>query len=350
MREVFFAIPGDIDTQSGGYGYDRRLMRELRLQGRKVTHLELGSSYPSPSVSHAAQAALTLANLPANCVVIMDGLALGAMDTAVIAGLRPDLVALIHHPLALEGDLESVRKEWLFNNERENLRHARRVIVPSPHTALLLVSDYGVPTELITVARPGIDRIQSVSKQVDPPLILAVGIQVPRKGHDVLLRALAEIRQLSWQAVIAGPALDREYASRILSLTKELGLTERVTIAGQVSDEDMAELYRSATVFALATRFEGYGMVFAEAMAHGLPIISCNVGAVADTVPEGAGLLVQAEEPMAFGAALARLLNSPSLREEMSSAALVASANLISWKESAQLVSEMLDLIPTDDC
>lgn len=345
MRDIVFAIPGDISTQSGGYGYDRRLMIELRLQGRGVTHLELGASYPHPSAADQSHAALALADLPADCVVIIDGLALGAMDAAAIASLRAELVALIHHPLALEGDLDPRRQEQLFANERANLKHAKRVIVPSPHTAELLVSDYGVAAELITVARPGIDFPVRSPEPIDPPLILSVGIQVPRKGHDVLLRALANIKEIPWQAVIVGPAIDAEHASSLLQLTRELGLGERVTIPGQVSDAELATLYGAASIFALATRFEGYGMVFGEAMVHGLPIVSCRVGAVAETVPATASLLVEPNDPDAFGAALVKLLLDPELHAQYSQAALAAGAILISWKDSARLVGEMLDSI-----
>jgi glycosyltransferase involved in cell wall biosynthesis len=343
MREIVFAIPGELNTQSGGYGYDRRLMLELRLQGRSVTHLELGASYPNPTSIDSANAASALAKLPSDCVVIIDGLALGAMDTAVIANLRPELVALIHHPLAYEGNLDPGLKEQLFLTERENLRHAKRVIVPSPHTAQLLVSDFGVSAELITIARPGIDQSAKPKGQLDPPLILCVGIQVPRKGHDVLLKSLANIKDIPWQAVLVGPPLDTEYAASLMELTKEAGLTDRVKLAGQVNDAELAELYQTASIFALATRFEGYGMVFGEAMVHGLPIVSCKVGAVAETVPAKASMLVAPNDPDAFGSALAKLLQDPGLHAELSAAALEAGANLISWKESARLVGEMLD-------
>jgi glycosyltransferase involved in cell wall biosynthesis len=343
MKDLVFAIPGDINIQSGGYGYDRRLLIELRLQGRSVTHLELGASYPNPTATDAAHAANALAGLPADCVVIIDGLALGAMDTDVIASLRAELVALIHHPLALEGEMETGRKVKLFFSERENLGYAKRVIAPSPHTAQLLVSDYGVRAEKITVARPGIDRGAGPAEQLDPPLILAVGIQVPRKGHDVLLKALANIKEIPWRAVIVGPPLDTEYAARLVQLTLELGLADRVRLAGQVTDAELAALYRTASIFALATRFEGYGIVFGEAMVHGLPIVSCTVGAVAETVPAAASLLVEPDDPAAFGAALAKLLQDPELQTELATAALSAGADLISWKESARLVGEMLD-------
>lgn len=345
MREIVFAIPGAINTQSGGYGFDRRLMHELRLQGRDVSHLELGGSYPNPTAADAAHAAMVLEGLPSDCIVIMDGLALGAMDAGVIGSLPAQLVALIHHPLAFEGDMEPGRKKQLLLTERENLRHAKRVIVPSPHTAQLLVSHYGVEANRVTVARPGIDQSAEPKRQLDPPLILSVGIQVPRKGHDVLLRSLSGIRELHWQAVIVGAPLDTEYAASLAALSQELGLSDRVTLAGQVSDAELAELYRSASIFALATRFEGYGMVFGEAMVHGLPIVSCKVGAVAETVPATASLLVEPNDPDAFGSALANLLQDPELHAELEAAALEAGENLISWKESARLVGEMLDAL-----
>jgi glycosyltransferase involved in cell wall biosynthesis len=345
MREIVFAIPGELNTHSGGYGYDRRLMLELRLQGRSVTHLELGASYPNPTATDAAHAALALADLTSDCILIVDGLALGAMDTAVIASLEAELVALIHHPLALEGDMDPGRKEQLFSIERENLKHAKRVIVPSPHTAQLLVLDYGVPAEQITVARPGIDQSDRPKGQMDPPLILSVGIQVPRKGHDVLLRSLANIKHIPWQAVIVGPPLDAGYAASLVDLTQELGLSDRVELAGLVNDSELAALYRSASIFALATRFEGYGIVFGEAMVHGLPIVSCKVGAVGETVSAKASMLVEPNDPDAFGSALANLLQNPELHAELAAAAIEAGANLISWKDSARLVGEMLDAI-----
>lgn len=343
MNQIVFAVPGDIDTQSGGYSYDRRLISQLRLQGRTVTHLELGASYPTPSALDAARAASALKNLPADCVVIIDGLALGALDSEVVAGLKAQLVALIHHPLALEGDLDEVRRQFLFETERANLQHAKRVIVPSSYTASLLVSDYEVAPDRVTVAKPGTDRPNQSQLRLEPPLILSVGIQVPRKGHDVLLQALANLKQFAWQAVIAGPALDPEYSSRLKSLREELGLTERVAIEGQVSEERLAELYGGASIFALATRFEGYGMVFGEAMAHGLPIVSCDVGAVSETVPAKAALLVKPDNPVAFAAAIQKLLVAEKLRAELADAALVAGSTLISWEDSAALVGELLD-------
>jgi glycosyltransferase involved in cell wall biosynthesis len=263
--------------------------------------MTLGSSFPHPTPEDTADAARQLAQLSKQCPVIIDGLALGALDPAALSHLIAPLVALIHHPLAYESGLEPRRVEQLFQTERDNLRRAGHVIVPSPHTAGLLTDHYGVPAERITIARPGTDHPRVAGGRVDPPLILSVGSQVRRKGHDVLLEALHRIAHLPWQAVIAGSAGDLAYGATLEQMRNSAGLADRVRLAGPVSDRELAELYRLASVFALATRFEGYGMVFDEAMAHGLPIVTCDTGAVPDTVAPGAGVLVPVDDPDGFG-------------------------------------------------
>lgn len=338
-----FAIPGDINTQSGGYSYDRELLAGLRAQGRRVDHIALGGSYPDPTSEDAIDAARLLAGVPGDCPIIIDGLALGAMDTGALSAMAAPVVALIHHPLAYEGNPDAERREYLVQNERENLRLAAHVVVTSPHTAGLLTSVYDVPANRITVAQPGIDRVVSTGQRVDPPLIVSVGLQIPRKGHDVLLLALAQIIDLPWNAVIAGPVVDEDYAATLVTLRDNLGLGTRVRLAGRVSDEAVKKLYGQASVFALATRFEGYGMVFGEAMAHGLPVVTCATGAVPDTVAPGAGLLVEPDNPDMFATALASVLSDDTLRGELALASRSAGAALATWPETAKRVGAVLD-------
>lgn len=341
-RPVVFVIPGNIDNETGGYRYDRRLLKELRASGHQVFHRSLGSSYPNPSSADAHEAAEKLANLPTDCIAIIDGLALGALDPAVIAALPVPFVALIHHPLASEGGLDEKTRDFLYTTERQNLGRAAHVIVPSPHTATLLVADYGVPSANITVAQPGVDRRRFTPQPSDPPMILSVGIQVPRKGHDVLLRALAEIVDLPWQVVIAGPVIDEAYAASLVRLRDDLGVSRRVQFAGQVPENELERLFCRASVFALATRFEGYGMVFAEAMVHGLPIVSCRTGAVPDTVPPAAGILVEPNEPRSFAEALARLLRDSTVHRSLSEGSARMGAELPEWSDTAHLVGLVL--------
>lgn len=344
MRGVL-AVPGDLNTVTGGYIYDRRVLYELRALGYDISHVELPSRFPDPTPADMDTAFASLDAVADLGPVIIDGLAFGALDPARVRQMQAPIVALIHHPLARENGLSSTRQQALFNTERENLRQAAHVIVPSPHTAAILTSDYGVAAEKISIARPGTDRPKGQAKPAEPPLILSVGIQMLRKGHDVLLQALATIDDLAWQAVIVGAPIDPDYAQTLDDMRGALGLTDRVTLAGQIGDAPLARLYQSATVFALATRFEGYGIVFDEALVHGLPIVSCATGAVPDTVPNGTGYLVAPDAPDAFGQALCDVLSDDVKRGAFAQASGAAGAGLPSWQDTANTFAQTLSLI-----
>lgn len=339
MRRAALAVPGDITTLTGGYIYDRRLLDELRSLGFDMTHIALPASFPAPDAQDMALTFAQLGKVPGDCPLIIDGLAFGAMDPARVAQISAPIVALIHHPLARENGLDQQRAQALFDSERANLAHAASVIVPSQHTAALLVSDYGVAEGLIHIARPGTDRPMIAAHPVDPPLILSVGIQLPRKGHDVLLRALARITDLDWQASIVGAPLDAAYAQELAELNRSLALSDRVTLTGKISHDALGALYRAAHVFALATRFEGYGIVFDEALAHGLPVVSCATGAVPDTVPRDAGLLVRPDAPDAFADALRLLLSAPQTHRTLAAGAKTAALALPAWADTAKIAA-----------
>ncbi len=344
-RPAAFAIPGDITTLTGGYIYERRLLEGLRDEGRDVAHIRLGASFPDPTQADMEDAASLLQAIPLERPLILDGLVFGSIDTAVLARVRAPIIAMIHHPLAVESGLDPARRAHLYRTERANLELAAHVLVPSPHTASLLASDYGLAPEKITVARPGTDQPSGMSKPADPPLILSVGIQHPRKGHDILLKALAQLTHLEWQAVIVGSPYDADHAAELERLHRSLGLEARVRLAGRLSDADLSRLYNEATLFALASRFEGYGIVFDEAMAHGLPIISCRTGAVPETVAKGAGILVAPDDANAFAAAIDRLLSDPAERARMAEASRQAGAALPGWGDTARIAGEVLDAV-----
>jgi glycosyltransferase involved in cell wall biosynthesis len=346
-RAAAFAIPGDIATLTGGYIYERRLLEGLREIGHDVRHIELGASFPDPTSADMADAVARLAALDPERVLILDGLVHGSIDPAGLSRVRSPIVAMIHHPLALESGLTAERREHLYRTERENLALARHVLVPSPHTASILSADYGVSRERITIARPGTDRPARASprksERAGPPVILSVGILHPRKGHDVLLNALSRIVDRDWLAVIVGYAHDPVHAGELEALRRSLDLVERVRFAGRVSGQELEALYGNASVFALATRYEGYGIVLDEALAHGLPIVTCRTGAVPDTVPSGAGVLVPVDDPGALAEALAELLDDDGRRRRFADASAEAGRALPAWLDTARTAGRVLD-------
>ncbi|WP_424929369.1 glycosyltransferase family 4 protein [Amaricoccus tamworthensis] len=342
-KAAAFAIPGDINTVTGGYIYERLLLENLRRLGHDVQHLQLGDTFPNPSAAHTSQAIEQLAAINPKRPLILDGLVYGSIATDGLAKTKAPIVAMIHHPLALETGLDADQREHLFRTERDNLALATHVLVPSPHTARILESDYSVQAERITIAPPGTEKLTRRRDPVSPHLILSVGILHPRKGHDTFLRVLSRIKQLNWSAVIAGGAHHPGYEDELRQLIRDLGIGDRVRLAGKVSGEDLQTLYRQASVFALATRYEGYGMVFDEALSWGLPIVSCSTGAVPDTVPKDAGLLVPIDDSERFALALEQLLTDTDLNTRMADAAATRGASLPTWSDTARIAGQVLD-------
>src|SRR5262249_42312525 len=119
---------------------------------------------------------------------------------------RLDLVALIHHPLGEETGLEPATAEALRHGERRALAAACGVIATSTATARLLINDYGVNPERIAVARPGSDLSTRAGdgRRGDAVELLSVGTLTHRKGHDLLVEALARLRDLPWLCRIVG--------------------------------------------------------------------------------------------------------------------------------------------------
>ncbi len=345
MTPCAFAIPGDIDTLTGGFIYERQLLEALRAQGRTVRHVVLPAGFPDPSPADVSVTAETLRGLAADRPVLLDGFISGALPTEGIAQLRAPFVPVAHHPLALEEGLAPERAEWLYRNERANLALAAHVIVPSLHTRSILVHRYALSPDRITVARPGVARPEGTPCPADPPLILSVGILHPRKGHDVLIAALGRIRDLDWQAVVVGADRDPSHAAALAAQVDAEGLGNRLRFTGSVDTAELHRLYRAARLFALATRYEGYGLVFDEALAAGLPIVSCATGAVPDTVPADAGFLVPPADAAAFADAIRILLTDSDAYATRRNASERHGAVLSDWCRTAEIAGAVLDRV-----
>jgi glycosyltransferase involved in cell wall biosynthesis len=340
MDPLHLLLPGEITDLTGGTLYDRRIAEGLRAAGRAVTIHGLDRSFPRPTAAALANASELLNGLPRGALTVIDGLAFGAMpELAAAHAERLRLVALVHHPLALETGLESRLAAALRASETAALRHARRVLVTSAFTARLL-GDFGVSAADVRVVEPGTDpaplRVREPGDR-GPPRLVCIGSVTPRKGHLALVEALGGLGpEIRWSLDIAG-SLERDQptAGRLRERIGELGLADRVRLHGELPPADIDRLYARADLFVLASLFEGYGMAFAEALARGLPVLGTSGGAVAETVPADAGILVPPQPEIgrvpALRDALQRLLTDVELRERLAAGARRARAALPDW-------------------
>ncbi len=339
---VTLIIPGPLDTLTGGYIYDRRLLEELRLRGLDVDVVCLSGSWPFPGSGALQAAGAALAALDDDALVIIDGLAYGAFDEEVHAHARRlRVIALCHHPLALESGLDPRQQRHLMMSETRGLHLARAVIVTSEHTRQTLLEHFALAADRILVARPGTDPQTFSRCDGRPPRLLTLASLTRRKGHDILIEALARLENLPWQARFVGGAdFDRAWSDDLRRRVDRLQLQARIHFVGTV--DDTRREFENADVFVLPSRYEGYGMVFAEALAAGLPVVAARTGAVPDVVPEAAGLLVPAEDIGSLGTALHSLLTCGNLRRRLQAGARQAASELPTWADSADRVARLI--------
>ena len=351
MQQLIFVYPGDITTPTGGYAYDRKIIEGLERLGWQIQLISLGDGYPFPTDSQVEFAKSALIKLPEGVPMVIDGLALGVLpNLAAELATRHPLIALIHHPLAFELGLTDQEIKSLTYSETKALQQVSRVIVTSTATARDLSEHFGINSEIIDVILPGTDRngpkqikIQSDTEQLELVKLLSVGSIIPRKGFQYLIEALSPLADLQWTLSIAGDTSRNTAAyERLMMDIERFQLRERVKILGVVNNQELDLLYANADVFVLPSLFEGYGMVYAEAMSYGLPIIATTGGAIPDTVPSEAGLLVPPGDIPNLTAALKTLIQDSSYRSRLSDGALQAASKQPTWDHASQQFATVL--------
>jgi glycosyltransferase involved in cell wall biosynthesis len=334
---VALLVPGPLDTVSGGYGYDRRMIAGLRALGHAVDVIELAGAHPEPDAVAAASAEAAWDGLPTDAVAVIDGLGLpafaGRLDVLADCGA----VGLIHHPTALEAGHTDAARAALMEIERRMFPALARIVVTSPKTAEILTADFGVEPGRVRVVVPGTAPAARCHGSGGPGChIVSLGSYTPRKGHDLLIRALARLFDLDWRLTIAGAGVDSVHAHTLKALADEVGVARRVRFLGPLADGDLEALWQSADIFALATQFEGYGMAIAEALRRGLPVAITNGGAAGALVTPEAGIVCEVGDLVTYSKAIRRMIFDLPLRASCAEAAWQLGQKLPDWPEQAE--------------
>jgi len=244
---------------------------------------------------------------------------------------RP-VVALVHE-LPGVADPTTAERERPFEGP---LLRSDRLVAVSGHGEKALL-DKGVPAGRVVVVRPGFDGLEPCTGGAGgggTTRVLCVAQWIPRKGVLDLVRAWrAEEGPGAVLDLVGETDANAGYAAEILEAASE---DPSVIVRGPVEDDTLAGLYASADLFALPSRYEGYGIVYAEALSFGLPVVACDVGPVPEVTGREAALLVPPGDTDALSGALGRLLSDTGLRQKMSAAALRRAASLPRWRETVE--------------
>jgi glycosyltransferase involved in cell wall biosynthesis len=351
MNQLRFVLAGNFALRAGSVRYARLVLDGMALSGWQVEAIEFGSCGPNPATPFLAAASRLLAEAGDGVALVLDGETLPAFAPVLFAAPKTArILALLHHSLAEEPELSADQRRRLQQIESAVLPALRGIICPSAETAAG-VAALGVASARVAIVPPGLERPANPTRLpvAGPVRILSIGAVIERKGHALLVRALADLADLDWHLTIVGD-LDRDPVAteRLRTAIIEAGILDRVDLAGGHPPAALDRLYRAADVFALATYHEGYGMVFAEAAAYGLPIVATAGGAVAEAVPPEIGLLAPPGDRVALAARLRRMIEDAGLRERCGRAALAHAAALPDWSETARRFGDAVLCLTAD--
>jgi len=331
-------LPAGIDDPtrpSGGNAYDRRALDGLRALGWAVVEHEVGGDWPRPHLTDLARLSLLLDGLPDGSLLLVDGLvASGAASVLPAASARLSVVVLLHMPLGPGPAEETV------------LASAAAVVTTSEWVRSQVRAWYGL--RHVHAVRPGTDRAPLASGSGTDTSLLCVAAVHPGKGHDLLLEALDLLGDRPWTLVCAGSLdVDPDHVTAVQAQVYAHRWERRVTFTGPLGGQALRTAYQEADVAVLASRSESYGMVVAEALAHGLPVVATRVGGVPEALgraPGGAvpGLLVAPEDPAALADGVARWIDERYLRDRLRRAAAARRPGLPRWDQTAAHLSEVL--------
>ena len=347
MKSVHAVLPDGIDDParpSGGNVYDRHVCNGLASLGWSVHEHAVRGFWDRPDASSFAALTAALAAIPDGAVVLIDGLiASTAPETLVPEARRLRLVVLVHMPLGDRPADDEAR-----TREHAVLAAVAAVVTTSGWARERLLELYALPAERVHVAAPAVDAADVAPGTATGGALLCVAAVTFDKGHDVLLDALTAVSDLSWSCVCVG-RLDRDpaFAEAIRRRSQDAGLGKRVEFTGPRTGAGLNRSYAAADVMVLASRAETYGMVVAEALARGLPVIAADVGGVTEALGYGAGgvrpgLLVAPGDAAALGDALRSWLGDGQLRARVRRAAHERRESLPGWSTTTSVLAAVL--------
>lgn len=341
---VGLTLYGNLDERSGGFRYDRKLIQQLRRAGDTVETIELPwRNYHRGLLDNSSRGLRERLNVDVD-VMLQDELAHPSL-VVTNRDLSYPIVSIVHHLRASESRALSPLYRAI---ERRYLATVDGVVCNSTATRDA-VTALGVDPDSTVLAPPAGDRfdpdieIDTITDRAQrrPFQVVFVGNISPRKGLATLVDGLAE-GSSDTELTVVGRTVDEEYAASIRQQINDHGLSDRVRLVGELSDDELAGTLRRSHVLAVPSRYEGFGIVYLEGMSFGLPAIASRAGGATDVVTDGeTGVLVAPDDAAAVAEAVSRLTDTDRLTA-MGRAARARYEQHPDWEETATRVRRLL--------
>ncbi len=356
-------IYGSLDTLSGGYLYDRKLVEHLRQAGDSVEIVSLPwRSYPAHLADNLSlRLYRRLRDLSVD-ILLQDELNHPSL-ALVNRRLRPryPMICIVHHlrsseqhPRRLLPLYRAVERSYLrtvdgfiFNSrttrqavaelqgKSEEERGGRKNLAPLGGVIAYPAADH--------LPAPDTGGAQQLQNDAGPLRILFVGNLIPRKGLHHLIAALARLPRAEWLLDVVGDdTVDRSYAAALRKQTSAAGLEDNIRLHGRVSDSELAQRYSAAHLLAVLS-YEGFGIVYLEAMAFGLPVLASVHGGSGEIVRHGVnGFLVEPTDADGIAAHLSTLAGDRERLAALGRNARQRFASHPRWADSAAAIRAYL--------
>ena len=340
-------IYGSLDTISGGYLYDRKLVDYLRRAGKQVEVIGLPwRGYPRALLDNLSATLYQRLQRAPFDVLLQDELnhpSLFALNTRLRGQVDYPILSIVHHLRSSE-DRPAWQNALYRAVERRYLQSVDGFVFNSETTRAVVEGLAGADRPAM-VAYPAGDRfgspldaaaITARASAPGPLRVMFVGNLIPRKGLHTLLDALARLPNGTWRLEVVGRTdADPAYTRAIRRQVKRAGPGEAVTLTGPLPDAELAARLAQSDVLAVPSSYEGFGIVYLEGMAFGLPAIATTAGAAAEIVADGVdGFLIPPGDSAALATRLAALAADRARLATMSLAARARFDRHPTWEDS----------------
>lgn len=329
--KIALLIYGSLDTLSGGYLYDRKLVQHLRENGDTVEIISLPWRSYGRHLADNLRPNLyrRLYNLDVD-LLLQDELnhpSLFMLNHRLKKSVDYPIISIVHHLRISEHEHQRSLLHPVYKQAERCYLQSVDGFICNSETTRASVAALGIDTMNSVVAYPAADHLLETAKHTvdftDAPLrLIFVGNIIERKGLHVIINALVQIPTRQWTLDIVGdPTNDQRYTQSIRQQIAQADLAERITFHGRISDTELAARYNQSDLL-IVPSYEGFGIVYLEAMKFGLPVIASTAGAAHEIVMHGEnGFLIEPDDASTLAQQIRTLLDDRTKLHQLSNAA-----------------------------